>query len=78
MIPLSLYVTIEMAKLVQVYHIHNDVDLYDPETNKRVECRALNVSEELGQVRVFPISRSLYSVRFHFPVNKKEFFSLFH
>nr|CAD7433264.1 unnamed protein product [Timema monikensis] len=51
MIPLSLYVTIEMAKLIQVYHIHNDVHLYDPDTNKRIECRALNIPEELGQVQ---------------------------
>ncbi|XP_063240630.1 phospholipid-transporting ATPase VD isoform X2 [Bacillus rossius redtenbacheri] len=51
MIPLSLYVTIEMAKLIQVYHIHNDVNLFDTDTNKRVECRALNIPEELGQVQ---------------------------
>ncbi|KAJ9587010.1 hypothetical protein L9F63_019389, partial [Diploptera punctata] len=51
MIPLSLYVTIEMAKLMQVYHIHNDIEMYDPETNKRIECRALNITEELGQVQ---------------------------
>lgn len=52
MIPLSLYVTIEMAKLMQVYHIHNDIELYDPTNNKRIECRALNISEELGQVNL--------------------------
>ncbi|XP_075214659.1 phospholipid-transporting ATPase VA [Lycorma delicatula] len=51
MIPLSLYVTVEMAKLLQVYHINHSVDLYDSETNKRVECRALNITEELGQVQ---------------------------
>lgn len=51
MIPLSLYVTLEMCKIIQVYHIHNNVDLYDPETDKRVECRALNITEELGQVQ---------------------------
>lgn len=50
MIPVSLYVTIEMTKLLQVYHIHNDVDMYDPETNIRTECRALNITEELGQI----------------------------
>ncbi|XP_047023326.1 phospholipid-transporting ATPase VD [Helicoverpa zea] len=50
MIPVSLYVTIEMTKLLQVYHIHNDVQMYDPETNTRTECRALNITEELGQV----------------------------
>ncbi|XP_066998273.2 phospholipid-transporting ATPase VD [Anabrus simplex] len=51
MIPLSLYVTMEMSKLMQVYHIHNDINLYDPESNKRIECRALNIPEELGQVQ---------------------------
>jgi hypothetical protein len=65
MIPLSLYVTLEMAKLIQVYHIHNDVDMYDPETNKQVECRALNISEELGQVRVPPDSRLSCSGKFN-------------
>ncbi|ODN06541.1 putative phospholipid-transporting ATPase VD [Orchesella cincta] len=51
MIPLSLYVTIELTKLLQIYHIHNDVDLYDPETNKRIQCRAMNITEDLGQIQ---------------------------
>ncbi|XP_055601300.1 phospholipid-transporting ATPase VD isoform X2 [Uranotaenia lowii] len=51
MIPLSLYVTIELCKIMQVYHIHNSIDLYDPQTNKRSECRAMNITEELGQVQ---------------------------
>ncbi|XP_060800591.1 phospholipid-transporting ATPase VA [Amyelois transitella] len=51
MIPVSLYVTIEMAKLLQVYHIHQDVEMFDPETNRRIECRALNITEELGQIQ---------------------------
>ncbi|XP_065336042.1 phospholipid-transporting ATPase VA isoform X1 [Cloeon dipterum] len=51
MIPLSLYVTIEMTKILQVFHIHNDPHLYDEERKKRVECRALNITEELGQVQ---------------------------
>ncbi|CAH2063123.1 unnamed protein product, partial [Iphiclides podalirius] len=50
MIPVSLYVTIEMTKLLQVYHIHQDVEMYDPVTNTRTECRALNITEELGQI----------------------------
>lgn len=50
MIPVSLYVTIEMTKLLQVYHIHNDIEMYDPVTNSRTECRALNITEELGQI----------------------------
>lgn len=51
MIPLSLYVTLEMCKIIQVYHIHNNVDLYDPLVDKRLECRALNITEELGQIQ---------------------------
>lgn len=51
MIPLSLYVTIELTKLAQIYHIHNDIQLYDPETNKRVQCRAMNITEDLGQIQ---------------------------
>ncbi|CAK1544710.1 unnamed protein product [Leptosia nina] len=50
MIPVSLYVTIEMTKLIQVYHIHQDVEMYDSVTNTRTECRALNITEELGQI----------------------------
>lgn len=51
MIPLSLYVTIELCKIMQVYHIHNCIDLYDSQTNKRTECRAMNITEELGQIQ---------------------------
>lgn len=50
MIPVSLYVTIEMTKLLQVFHIHQDVEMYDPKTNTRTQCRALNITEELGQI----------------------------
>ena len=49
-IPLSLYVTVEIVKLVQVYLIHNDRLMYDPVHDKSTECRALNIPEELGQV----------------------------
>lgn len=51
LIPLSLYVTIELCKLLQVYHIHNNVDLFCSDTNKRSECRAMNITEELGQIQ---------------------------
>ncbi|XP_072757293.1 phospholipid-transporting ATPase VD isoform X2 [Anoplolepis gracilipes] len=51
MIPLSLYVTIEMAKVGQVYHIGHDPALDDTETGRKAECRALNITEELGQVQ---------------------------
>ncbi|KAL3879263.1 hypothetical protein ACJMK2_031565 [Sinanodonta woodiana] len=49
-IPLPLYVSIEIVKLIQVYFINNDLDLYYEPTDKRIECRALNVTEDLGQI----------------------------
>ena len=50
MIPLSLYITVELVKLGQIYFITNDLDLYDEASNKRILCRALNINEDLGQV----------------------------
>lgn len=50
MIPLSLYVTIELIKLGQIYHIHEDKNLHDKNTEKKVFCRALNITEDLGQI----------------------------
>lgn len=73
MIPLSLYVTIEMAKVGQVYHIGHDIALYDAETGRSAECRALNITEELGQVsKLIELVRGLdkeadiYSVLFFY------------
>ena len=50
MIPLPLYVSVELVKLGQVYFITQDLELYDEESNKRMECRALNITEDLGQI----------------------------
>ena len=50
MIPISLYVTIELVKLGQVYFIQEDIHLYYEPAEKRIECRALNITEDLGQV----------------------------
>ncbi|XP_052561634.1 phospholipid-transporting ATPase VA isoform X1 [Tympanuchus pallidicinctus] len=51
MIPISLYVSIEIVKICQVYFIHQDKDLYDEETDSQLQCRALNITEDLGQVQ---------------------------
>ena len=51
MIPLSLYVSIELIKLVQLYFITQDVHMYHPETDRRIQCRALNITEDLGQIQ---------------------------
>ncbi|XP_021366128.1 probable phospholipid-transporting ATPase VA isoform X4 [Mizuhopecten yessoensis] len=49
-IPLALYVSVELVKLGQVYFITNDIRMYYEPMDKRVECRALNITEDLGQV----------------------------
>ena len=41
----------EMVKLAQVYFIMQDVEMYDPETDRPMECRALNITEDLGQIQ---------------------------
>uniref|UniRef100_A0A8C6S4T8 Phospholipid-transporting ATPase n=1 Tax=Neogobius melanostomus TaxID=47308 RepID=A0A8C6S4T8_9GOBI len=51
LIPISLYVSIEIVKLGQVYFIHNDLDLYNEQKDCRIQCRALNITEDLGQVQ---------------------------
>uniref|UniRef100_A0A3P8Z692 Phospholipid-transporting ATPase n=1 Tax=Esox lucius TaxID=8010 RepID=A0A3P8Z692_ESOLU len=49
-IPISLYVSIEMVKMGQIFFITNDVDLYEEKTDSRVQCRALNIPEDLGNI----------------------------
>lgn len=40
-----------MCKVIQVFTIHNSIELYDPHTNKKTECRAMNITENLGQIQ---------------------------
>ncbi|KAG7518105.1 putative phospholipid-transporting ATPase VB [Solea senegalensis] len=51
LIPISLYVSIELVKVGQIFFITNDIDLYDEETDSRMQCRALNITEDLGQIQ---------------------------
>uniref|UniRef100_A0A8C5H1X7 Phospholipid-transporting ATPase n=1 Tax=Gouania willdenowi TaxID=441366 RepID=A0A8C5H1X7_GOUWI len=50
LIPISLYLSIELVKVGQIYFITNDIDLYDEETNRRVQCKSLKITEDLGQI----------------------------
>ncbi|XP_054845452.1 phospholipid-transporting ATPase VD [Eublepharis macularius] len=50
LIPVSLYVSIEFVKLGQIYLIQNDIDFYHEKTNTTIQCRALNIAEDLGQI----------------------------
>ncbi|KAF9319474.1 hypothetical protein BG003_008999 [Podila horticola] len=50
MIPISLYVTMELVKLLQAYFIHHDLEMYDPVSDTPAEARTTVINEELGQV----------------------------
>jgi phospholipid-translocating ATPase len=49
MIPLSLYVSMEIIKLAQMFLL-NDIDMYDEKSNTPLEARTSTINEELGQV----------------------------
>ena len=50
MIPLSLYVSMEIIKLAQMFLL-NDIDMYDEVTDTPFVARTSTINEELGQVR---------------------------
>ncbi|WOL09078.1 phospholipid-transporting ATPase 6-like [Canna indica] len=50
LIPISLYVSIEVVKVSQALFINRDVLMYDEETEKPAHARTSNLNEELGQV----------------------------
>ncbi|ORY01483.1 phospholipid-translocating P-type ATPase [Basidiobolus meristosporus CBS 931.73] len=50
LIPISLYVTMEIVKLVQAYFINNDLEMYYAETDTPAEARTCTINEELGQI----------------------------
>ncbi|MGH0146457.1 UNVERIFIED_CONTAM: hypothetical protein FKN15_046773 [Acipenser sinensis] len=51
LIPISLYVSIEIVKLGQIIFIQNDIDLYNRKLDLSIQCRALNITEDLGQIQ---------------------------
>lgn len=50
MIPLSLYVTMEIIKAVQMLLMQSDIDMYHSPSNTPAEARTATILEELGQV----------------------------
>mmetsp|Transcript_23170 Transcript_23170/g.23054 ORF Transcript_23170/g.23054 Transcript_23170/m.23054 type:complete len:432 (-) Transcript_23170:1125-2420(-) len=51
MIPISLYVIIELLKLIQAYLINRDIELYHKENEQYGKCNNSDLIEELGQVQ---------------------------
>ncbi|CAM9001167.1 unnamed protein product [Rhodiola kirilowii] len=50
LIPISLYVSIEIVKVVQSIFINQDIQMYYEETDRPAHARTSNLNEELGQV----------------------------
>ncbi|KDP39499.1 hypothetical protein JCGZ_04163 [Jatropha curcas] len=51
MIPISLYISMELVRVGQAYFMIRDTLMYDETSNSRFQCRALNINEDLGQIK---------------------------
>lgn len=51
-IPISLYVTVEMQKFLGSFFIGWDLDLYHEESDQKAQVNTSDLNEELGQVWV--------------------------
>ncbi|KAJ8120850.1 hypothetical protein ONZ43_g2547 [Nemania bipapillata] len=49
LIPLSLYIVIEIVKVFQAFHL-NDIEMYDAETDTPISINTNTILEDLGQV----------------------------
>ncbi|WAR27505.1 AT11B-like protein, partial [Mya arenaria] len=59
-IPISLYVTIELQKFIGSMFFDWDLDMYDPNTNEPAKANTSDLNEELGQFRKCSISGKQY------------------
>ncbi|XP_020583665.1 probable phospholipid-transporting ATPase 4 [Phalaenopsis equestris] len=50
LIPISLYISIEVVKVLQAMFINQDIQLYDEDSGNPAQARTSNLNEELGQV----------------------------
>ncbi|KAL4578028.1 hypothetical protein LXL04_014143 [Taraxacum kok-saghyz] len=51
MIPIALYISMELVRVGQAYFMIHDDNMYDETSDSRFQCRALNMNEDLGQVK---------------------------
>lgn len=51
-IPISLYVTVEMQKFLGSFFIGWDLDLYHEESDQKAHVNTSDLNEELGQVKM--------------------------
>lgn len=51
MIPISLYISMELVRVGQAFFMIRDESMYDGDSKSRFQCRALNINEDLGQIK---------------------------
>ncbi|XVF82645.1 hypothetical protein PTKIN_Ptkin16aG0065600 [Pterospermum kingtungense] len=51
MIPISLYISMELVRVGQAYFMIRDSEMYDESSDSRFQCTALNINEDLGQIK---------------------------
>ena len=49
-VPISLYVTVEMVNFMQAFYIDNDIEMYDPVTDTPALARTSSLNADLGQI----------------------------
>ncbi|KAJ8756242.1 hypothetical protein K2173_025054 [Erythroxylum novogranatense] len=51
MIPISLYISMELVRVGQAFFMIRDKNMFDEASNSAFQCRALNINEDLGQIK---------------------------
>ncbi|CAD5166730.1 unnamed protein product [Musa acuminata subsp. malaccensis] len=50
-IPISLYISMEMSRVMQSFMMTRDKSMCHEATGNKLQCRALNINEDLGQIK---------------------------
>ncbi|PNT77491.1 hypothetical protein BRADI_1g63660v3, partial [Brachypodium distachyon] len=51
MIPIALFISMEIVRVGQAYFMVQDKHMFDQQRQARFQCRALNINEDLGQIK---------------------------
>ncbi|KAI7855771.1 hypothetical protein BDC45DRAFT_438448 [Circinella umbellata] len=49
-VPISLYISVEIVKTFAAYFIYSDIEIYHPETDTPCIAKTWNISDDLGQI----------------------------
>ncbi|KAG8063535.1 hypothetical protein GUJ93_ZPchr0003g18448 [Zizania palustris] len=51
MIPIALFISMELVRVGQAYFMVQDKHMFDDKRQAKFQCRALNINEDLGQIK---------------------------